>query len=430
MLLRSGFIDDINWTDCSGLSALDYAALQGNTECVEILAQAGVPFSVRDLQSFPQNTRRLLISTLFERRRELRDLALSMESECVELSGPFWLDRIAHTYLLHLEKNNVAVPRSLRESASGSLFHFYPEQPQIVRDLISAGFTRTDEYWIGRTPLMESMKSRSRVTYASIQVAEILLRNGADVEKQFSPTFPAPHTWSDGRRYRAIHILAFGLGEYLGRSTATVPSMPLCLGAIAQNPLQDPCHCYCSPGGCTARTTLFKGVVGRGAWWSLPTHGCAVHIRACIARAWRELRLTHSETSCDIAIEFIRMLTFESLELTHTCCDLSSPNMGRKGPEQRDGIHEEETLGLHVLETLMEDFAAKFAELDTSLEDFITGYWRERMEGELYRKDQIPEDELNRIRELGVYLKDETDLGNDFFTRLWVEEPCSLCRRG
>jgi hypothetical protein len=86
------------------------------------------------------------------------------------------------------------------------------------------------------------------------------------------------------------------------------------------------------------------------------------------------------------------MLTFKSPELTHTCCQLDPehPHMLKgMGREQKEviRIHDEEAIDLDTLETLMEDFTAKFTVLGIVFEEFITGYWREQREKKLYQKN-------------------------------------------
>jgi hypothetical protein len=81
-------------------------------------------------------------------------------------------------------------------------------------------------------------------------------------------------------------------------------------------------------------------------------------------------------------------------------------------------IQEEKRVGLQLLERLMAEFTGKFAELEIDLEPFLRGYWRERMEAELYRQNKAQTDELEGQRELGVWLREKKD---GFFGRLWEE---------
>src|ERR1700709_1523421 len=76
ILLDSGFMtaDIMNRLDNKQHSALDYAAIQQNLESVEILIQASACFWLRILDETSSCCRDLLISSLFERRRQLHKL--------------------------------------------------------------------------------------------------------------------------------------------------------------------------------------------------------------------------------------------------------------------------------------------------------------------------------------------------------------------
>ena len=89
--------------------------------------------------------------------------------------------------------------------------------------------------------------------------------------------------------------------------------------------------------------------------------------------------------------------------------------------EEIDRIHDEEENIIELLEKLMEEFTAKFADLGVSLVEFVNGYLRKRMEEVLYRKEQIPSDELEAQRELSVWLREERSVDDDFFELFWKE---------
>ncbi|KAF5972316.1 hypothetical protein FCOIX_9393 [Fusarium coicis] len=101
-------------------------------------------------------------------------------------------------------------------------------------------------------------------------------------------------------------------------------------------------------------------------------------------------------------IEVVRFLTFEALEMTHTCCDFTTlyrPDISSESfdvlmncePERwqkiRSDKREQENAAL--LESLMEEFIAHMTHMESSprsLEIFINGYWRRRM-SEIYAVD-------------------------------------------
>ncbi|KAF5544481.1 hypothetical protein FPHYL_10971 [Fusarium phyllophilum] len=98
-------------------------------------------------------------------------------------------------------------------------------------------------------------------------------------------------------------------------------------------------------------------------------------------------------------IEVVRFLTFEALEMTHTCCDftvIDRPDISREkfhvlmncDPERwqkiRSDKREQENAAL--LETLMEEFIAYMIGMESSprsLEIFVNSFWRQRI-SEIY----------------------------------------------
>ncbi|KAF5721691.1 hypothetical protein FMUND_3496 [Fusarium mundagurra] len=108
-------------------------------------------------------------------------------------------------------------------------------------------------------------------------------------------------------------------------------------------------------------------------------------------------------------MEVIRFLTFEALEMTHTCCeftildrpDISSENFDAlincdpgRWQKIRNDKREQENAAL--LETLMQEFIAYMIGMESSprsLEIFVNGYWRQRI-SEIYAVD------LNEIKDM------------------------------
>ncbi|KAM6532854.1 hypothetical protein FALCPG4_005902 [Fusarium falciforme] len=107
------------------------------------------------------------------------------------------------------------------------------------------------------------------------------------------------------------------------------------------------------------------------------------------------------------ALELVRLLTFEALEMTHTCCMLEEL---RKNDHYIDAIlncnpstardirqSEEEGRNAELLDTLTEEFSNIMQQdyQKKSLLDFIFGYWKTRIEG-LYA---VREEEVQKIQE-------------------------------
>ncbi|EWG51003.1 hypothetical protein FVEG_10118 [Fusarium verticillioides 7600] len=162
-------------------------------------------------------------------------------------------------------------------------------------------------------------------------------------------------------------------------------------------PVLDNCRCWCAPlsRGCTPLTTALKSYVKEVDEPSSPILCDLFHtaIRDTESSGW------HVRGRCK---EVIRFLTFEALEMTHTCCEftvIDRPDISREefhvlmncAPERwqkiRSDQREQENAAL--LEILMEEFIAYMIQMQPnprSLEIFVNGYWRRRM-SEIYAVD-------------------------------------------
>jgi hypothetical protein len=355
--------------------------------------------------------------------------------------GSFTSDSTSRVYLQLLEEGGVQIPESLRSSvlSAASLFHsisldylrrriFSSSNTEIFKVLLAKGFVQVDECWEGLTPLM-TLQWNPNI----IQVAERLLDNGADLDKKL----PREHIQilqipENGRRHRAAHKLAYDIGKFSNDNTPRLLTAPsLVAKAIFRHQSVDPCQCSCSPGGCSPLSSL------KGAGHSVGSEYEQGEIQIFVEDHSNLALMVNLPT---IPTSFIRMMTFDSLQLTHTCCslgdpeifyDIEKPMVRVKEQVEIDRIRGEEVVDLMLLETLMDEFIAKFAELGCSLSDFYRGYWRTRMEEELYKDEQIPEDELDGQRELWVWLtKEEDGASYDFFGGLWEDRAEGKSPRG
>lgn len=84
--------------------------------------------------------------------------------------------------------------------------------------------------------------------------------------------------------------------------------------------------------------------------------------------------------------EIIRILTFQALGLTHTCCRTRIDSFGwlQLTPFEDDDdtseIHDEEREDLQLLEDLLLEFEQQRQDKPSSFRKFIFGYWWTRMQ--------------------------------------------------
>ncbi|KAH6988191.1 hypothetical protein BKA56DRAFT_728926 [Ilyonectria sp. MPI-CAGE-AT-0026] len=146
---------------------------------------------------------------------------------------------------------------------------------------------------------------------------------------------------------------------------------------------RDSCNCWCSPHGCSPCTMWLKNRWLKDECLKVPDLYRLLYQR----RPNRSLMM--EDASRGVSTEFLTYITFEALEMTHTCC-----NFGRFVPIARDGcphvlieqfpgnVHEiqeeEEALGAR-LAYLVQEFECKLESSQHSLREFIYGYWSRRM---------------------------------------------------
>ena len=99
-----------------------------------------------------------------------------------------------------------------------------------------------------------------------------------------------------------------------------------------------------------------------------------------------------------ISAELIRTFTFEELGLRHTCCQWQCG----KVVEYEDStdifeIQNEDRHKIALFEELLLEFETKQSELSLPIQEFLKGYWRERMDEVMHEQDVIDEEELQGL---------------------------------
>ena len=435
LLLQAGA--DVDCKDGQNRSPLSYAidmslvehtVLLGLADC-SLLDESGQLFLVRAVHlecSAHLNRRQvtaaemvvnLLVDMVIDRRQRLYDLAKSAlpVSELGRLCHDSYLiDESASRLYLALLRQGTAVPLAFDPGKDrGTLFHQIGNSSRVAERLWKAGFRNIDgrDSW-GLTPLMclsdffQLKPSYFQLDFELDYVAW-LLGKGADfyAKQDLTAYYEHPEAESFSVPWQpfiatAWHYVADHVGLFLALIHAHDPEVCLekILSGASKKMLQrifidndsDACMCACSISGCNAFTKNTKSYI-----------------------SFIQGRKEHSQDLVDLwanlcnplkISEFLRIMTFEGLRLTHTCCyktlHCESPN-GQwiiKDAAEIDEIHDEEAEDLQKLEELLEEFEAKRKELDIPFEDFIDEYWRPRMD-EVLEEGTLDEDAL---REIGV----------------------------
>ena len=164
----------------------------------------------------------------------------------------------------------------------------------------------------------------------------------------------------------------------------------------------DSCICYCSSGGCT---TIGYAVP---KYFNYFHRCCGVcHDRRNVRSYVLEYVDRHRDATW-MASAVLRVITFEALKLTHTCChgilDEVREGFSRPTPEEAEVIHDLERTEIELLDTLVTEFETKWSTYTKSFPTFIRRVWQSRMRY-IRRKRQIDHEVYQaELRRMGVTL--------------------------
>jgi hypothetical protein len=191
----------------------------------------------------------------------------------------------------------------------------------------------------------------------------------------------------------------------------------------------DQCVCHCSRAGCSGIGCAVSSLFMR------------LHLRFLDLRDIKYHRQTvkpylfslteRSRSPGLMASAILRVLTFEKLNLTHTCCYRilhevdERKNFQRPTPDEAKIIWDLEQADIELLNNLMEEFERSWAAYDKPFAKFVKRVWKPRMrqvrkEREINR--EVYEAELTRM---GVVVKDfdesEAMSDSDRMADMWDE---------
>lgn len=161
---------------------------------------------------------------------------------------------------------------------------------------------------------------------------------------------------------------------------------------ILLNPVRDECSCSCSYGGCLA--------IGCAASKYTSSDGLDAHRRTVI---YRIVDKYFQSTLLPSAI--LRVLTFERLSLTHTCCYKIAHEYyssdSRSTNKEIQEIHDIEHTEIALLERLVQEFEVMWAQYPGTFAKFIRKIWKPRMRQERNKREM----DANFLREASITLE-------------------------
>ncbi|KAF5675365.1 hypothetical protein FCIRC_7349 [Fusarium circinatum] len=407
-------------------SALRMAVIADCIESVNLLLKAGCPVNYgntteRIFRRASERCMDVIASSLARRRSDLLSLAQKQQAICQGLVLTSNIPEDQASYICScLDNSGISIPLALRVPSSYStIYHFRGTSIYHYPILFRNGFTHLSTPNIfGLLPTMTQFRFSGHRWLLNDHGKRMECMDWLESQRIMDQTPTDPFNlglntqatgWHYLSRYHAkpqsyseIMDLYHEMEEMYPKTRDFYPERTK---DVLGDPVLDNCQCWCTPSGmgCTPLTTALKSYV-KLFNQRIPGVLCDFfHI------AIRDTGSSDSHIS-GWCMEIIRFLTFEALEMTHTCCefaildrlDISSEKFNvlmNCEPERwqkiRSNKREKENAAL--LESLMEEFIAYMIGMESSprsLEIFVNGYWRQRI-SEIYAVDANETKDIN-----------------------------------
>ncbi|KAH6987109.1 hypothetical protein EDB80DRAFT_782491 [Ilyonectria destructans] len=447
--------DDIDAEDVKGGTPLDYALHLGLYESAKLLLNANAWIDVERAYDIEKNRRSdvkhsdgivsFLCQLLASRRKELSSIALEWmtneEATTFNLRRHHVLQEEAFDVAHALQKRHIDIPDYFQNIHPGSIYHYQWMNADLAKALFRAGFDHTNVCLLGFSPLMTANLSKlaqRRGPSAVLELVDWFVNHGANLGDLIpdSACNRQPSSKFKAHGFRLIHRVSYVIG-YIVCNPQTWLDDKVCFQQGLQmlnHPVRDSCKCFCVRDGCSPASLFARGMWEQEKLWrslkNPESHtiggfrgGVQYFLSFGIAR----------ETTSSIVSEIIRVSTFNRLGMKHTCCRYTHRCYGHDGyysfsgqeywhvaheimdgefqlvhvPED-DEIVEIQDEDKHLaarLDTLVEEFEAKFEELGQSLVDFFYGYWWEKMDEIENEADELSQEDVEAIQDTGVILE-------------------------
>jgi hypothetical protein len=163
----------------------------------------------------------------------------------------------------------------------------------------------------------------------------------------------------------------------------------------------DGCSCHCSQGGCLAiASTILEHYLDH-----YPATDNVMSIFALVEG---------HRTSTWMSSAILRVLTFEELSLTHTCCyrifEEVRRGFSRPEPEEAEVIYEHERDDIELLDGLVAEFEVRWATYKKPFATFMNRVWKTRMRVVLQEREMNEDVYAAELLKLGVVMEKTVEL--------------------
>ncbi|KAM5370899.1 hypothetical protein ACJZ2D_008332 [Fusarium nematophilum] len=409
-----------NWTLCRNCDCSETLQIFLDMDCAVFIWWH---WSFKLLERASTKARLLFLQHLKNRRERLRDVAMAHLPATQLLALGVTKERIpdmrAGSVWNALGDAGVKVPDALQVSSADRGLMCAIRCPKVAELAFDLGFHDIDTGdKKGNTPilLLEPYPDALPV----LEYAAWLLLKGARLD-----------TMANSLGISACHSLGqifayWIMREYLHRSrfpTLPSPELVRLLSIICHNQAQAHVPCPCSTDGTLRplRWLLTCSMDGKRSPMILKTLSFSDKVRFAISLVDFLVGAIDGLDASDLARPITRLLTMRSLGINHVpaCCQgarlwseeyLQDPE---RQDEWREMLDEQRPL-IEQLEELDEEFEHEFLHQSVSLEDFLWGYWRQRMRQTLRdHRRPLSEGQEQGFREVGVVLDEPGDADCD-----------------
>jgi hypothetical protein len=322
------------------------------------------------------------------------------------------LDSKAYDVCTLLEGIGVLIPPFLAVPRSGKSIYHLELDVSTAASLYEFGFRDVDatDHLLGLTPLMWH---QDLIGFINYELTYWLLSHGARFETRTKPARGSRHNngataahFIAAKAPRTIGYSNWKFSPYPHDAQSDLTWIPATACTISES---DECQCSCSTDGCRPVTVFLRELHRlcpyNEEWSHERDHKAFVKVIDKIAKtddAWKWL-----------PTEIIRFVTFEGLEIGHTCCLLSyykvkgfmHESFVSREVQYINEVQEAYRPSIKLLEKLLDEFNAKYTELGLPFLEFYNGYWKARMNEVIDELEVVNEEELQKTEELGVVLE-------------------------
>jgi hypothetical protein len=245
---------------------------------------------------------------------------------------------------------------------------------------------------LSHTPLW-----KHSIPVLSWRVLEWLLSHGAD------PTWTHPTLLTTPGH----NVARWAAKE--GAPTSIITNLG-CMSDLVVSKQRDNCTCHCSRGGCS--------IIGCTVSKMNITDHRRMHHHEKTQPHFFAL-VDDNRTAAWMSSAIFRILTFEKLSLTHTCCYRIFVEfygcVTRPTPEEAQVIYELESDDINLLDNLVAEFEVKWAKNTRPFVTFMNRVWRPRMQAIRREREIDQETYQSELVRMGVTLENSKKEHNSEF---------------